>query len=115
MTTRQEKINSLLKREIAAYLQEQGFEGVTGLLTITSADVTPDLEEAKIFFSVVGQDEVKVLDILKKQIYQVQGMLLKKLKMRKIPKIDFVPDYSGENVQRIGQIIRKLHEDDDPR
>lgn len=113
-TTRQEKVNSLLKREISAFLLAEGFEEITGLLTITGVEVTPDLQRAKVFFSVVGQEEEEVGEILKKHIYQIQGMLNQKLKMYRIPRITFVLDRSGAYAQHIGKIIQRLHKEDDP-
>lgn len=109
MTARQDKVSSVLQREISAYILNEDLEGINGLLTITGVDVTSDMEQAKIFFSVIGQGEEEVLQVLKKHIYSIQGMLNRKLKMRKIPRIIFVPDLSGAYAQRIGKIIRKLH------
>ncbi len=113
MTLRQEKVNSVLQREVASYLQGQNFEGIAGFLTITGAEVTADLEQAKVFFSIVGQDEQQVLEILKKHIYEIQGILMRRLKMRKIPRIEFVPDYSGKYAQKISGLIHKIHHDDE--
>lgn len=109
MTTRQNKVNSLLKREISNYLLAEDLEGISGILTITDVDVSPDLEHAKVFFSVVDQDPNKALTILKSHIYEIQGVLNQKLVMHKIPRIVFIPDQSGEYAQRIQQVIRKLH------
>lgn len=112
MSTRQEKVNALLQREIADFLAREGFEGIVGIVTITGAAVTADLEHAKVFFSVVGQEATEVLEILKRHIYEIQGMLLKKLRMKKVPRVAFYPDYSGDYAQRIGALIKDLHKDE---
>lgn len=111
-TTRQAKVNSLLKKEISSYLLNRDFEGIRGLLTITNVDVSPDLEQANVFFSVVGQPSREVAEILKKNIYEIQGMLNRKLIMRKVPRIVFVLDNSGEYAQHIGKLIRGLKSHD---
>ena len=67
-TTRQQKINSLLQREISTFLIEEKPEGITGLITVTKVEVTRDLEHAKVFFSIVGQNEEQVESVLKKQL-----------------------------------------------
>lgn len=110
MTTRTEKVSSLIQREIAAYLLEQKFEGIKGIITITHVEVTEDLEHAKVFFSVVGQDESEVVEILKKNIYEIQGMLYDRLVMRKVPRIAFYPDPGGKYADHIAKLIHKLHE-----
>lgn len=109
MSNRPEQVGSLLKKEVAAYILNEGFEDLTGLLTVTHAEVTADLEHAKIFVSVIGQDEEQVLKILRKHVYEMQGMLNKKLVMRKTPRIAFFPDHSGEYASRISQVIKNLH------
>lgn len=108
MSTRQEKINSLIQQLVSQYLIEEKPEGITGLPTITAVDVSADLEHAKIFFSVLGQDSQEALKILNKNIYEIQGMLYKKLEMKKIPRIVFLSDSSGEYAGRISKVLKDL-------
>lgn len=110
MTTRQEKVNSLIRREIAEYLRDEAYEGLTGVVTITEVDVTADLEQAKVYYSVLSQDPRQAGAILQSHIYEIQGMLNRKLRMRKVPRISFVPDFRGEYANAVGKIIRKLHD-----
>ena len=113
MTTRQEKVNSLLQREIAAYLNRERPEGITGLVTITAVEVTADLEHAKVFFSVVGQPEEEVLEILKKHIYEIQGVLYEELTMRKVPRVAFAIDTSGKYAGHISKILKDIKDIND--
>jgi len=112
MSTRTEKINSLLQRKISEYLVVEKPDGITGLLTIKEVDTSADLEQAKVFFSVVGQDYDEVLGILKRNIYELQGSLYKTLEMRRVPKIFFVPDTSGEYAGYISKVLKDLHDGD---
>lgn len=111
MTTRQEKVNSLLQREISDYLRREDYEGITGFLTITQVEVSADLEHAKVFFAVVGQPLPEVQKLLQRHIHEIQSMLLRRLEMRKVPRIEFVPDTSGEYAQSIGKLIGRLKKD----
>lgn len=113
MSTRQEKVNSLLKRQISDYLLREAFEGIKGFLTITGVEVTADLRHAKVFFSIVGGDEEEVLEILRRHIYEIQGMLIQKLRMKIVPRISFVADRSGAYAQRIGKLIHEVRNQDD--
>ena len=108
-STRQEKVNSLIQQLVSEYLIEEKPEGITGLVTITAVDVSGDLEIAKIFVSVLGQEIKTVLVILKNNIYDIQGMLYKKLAMKKIPRIVFISDSSGEYAGRISKVLQDLH------
>ena len=108
MSTRQEKVNSLIGQLVSEYLVAERLEGITGLLTITAVGVSLDLEHAKIFFSCLGQDQTQVLKILHEHIYEIQGMLYDHLQMKKIPRIVFVPDASGAHAGRINKILNEL-------
>lgn len=109
MTPRQQKVNSLLQREVAEYILTEGLNGITGVVTITGVDVTANLEYAKVFFSVIGQDSKEVLEILKSHIYEIQGTINGRLAMRKAPRISFVADDTGEYAAKIRQVMRGLH------
>ena len=111
MSTRQEKVNSLIQQLISQYLVEEKPEGITGLLTVTAVNVSPDLEHAKIFISALGQDTKAVIAILKNYIYDIQGMLYQKLEMKKIPRIVFISDSSGEHAGKITKMLEDLHVD----
>lgn len=113
MTTRQEKVNSLLQREISGFILREGLEGIKGLLTITGVEVTADLRHAKVFFSMVGGNEEEVLEILRRHIYEIQGMLIQKLRMKIVPRISFVADRSGAYAQQIGKLIHEVRDQDD--
>jgi len=114
MTVRQDKVNSLIQREVSAFLVTEKPLGITGLVTIIGVDTAPDLETAKVFYSVVGQDFDAVAEVLQKNIYDIQGMLLEKFVMRKVPRITFVPDRSGEYARHISDLIANLHQEDGP-
>src|SRR5262245_28310669 len=111
MTTRQEKVNSLIQREVSQYLAEEKFEGITGLLTVTAVDVSGDLSQAKIYFSSLGQDPNEVGQILQEHIYDIQGRLYDHLKMKKVPRIAFAADGSGEHAGRINKVLKDLVND----
>ena len=110
-TARQERINSVLKREISTYIVSEGLEGLTGLLTITEVVATANLKHAKVFFSVIGQDEKQVMEILQKNIYKIQKMLKSRLNIKIVPRIAFVHDTSVAHAQRIGKLIQDMHDD----
>lgn len=108
MSTRQEKVNSLLQQLISEYLISEKPEGITGLVTVTAVDVSGDLEHAKVYFSSLGQDPSAVGKILKQHMYDIQGLLYNTLKMKKIPRIAFVSDSSGEYAGRITKVLKDL-------
>ena len=102
---RLEKINSLLVQEIGEIiLREVEFGDV--LVTITKAEATEDFKEAKIFFSVLPFDKAKdVLNILRNNIYHIQKILNKKLRIKPVPKIYFRIDASEEEANKVERAL----------
>jgi len=108
MTKRIEKVNSLLKQQIGQILLEESYDDLTGIVTVTRVEVTADLSEVKVYISAVGQETDEVLEILNKNIYEIQGRLNKQLVMRKLPRIAFVPDERSQVAEKINQIMDDL-------
>lgn len=112
MSTRQHKVNSLLQRLISEYFVREKPDDLTGLVTIKNVDVTADLEHAKVYFSVVGQDHADVLRILQARRHPIQKMLGQKLQMKMIPRVAFVSDSSGEYADHISQLINQIRNEE---
>jgi ribosome-binding factor A len=85
-----QKINSLLKKEISQIiLRELNFSEKT-FVTVVSVEVSKDLQIANVFISVFPEEEEKkAMQDLQKNIYHIQKILDKKLKMKPVPKIVF--------------------------
>ncbi len=111
MKTRPRKVNSLIQREVANFINREKYEGVSGLLTITAVSTSPDLGHAKVYFSVVGQNENEVLAILRSHLYEIQGVLNRKLQMKIVPRINFFPDTSGEYAEHIRKLLAEIKPD----
>lgn len=107
LSYRQEKINSLLEQEIGeAILREMEFpQGI--LTTVLAVKTTEDNKEAKVIISVFPFEKSElVLQILNKNIYHLQQILNKKLRMRPVPKIFFRIDPSEEQVDKVEEALK---------
>jgi len=103
------KINELVKRELGKIiLKEIGFPRST-LVTITQVETSNNLQESKIFISVIPEKEEKnVFRVLEKEIYNLQQILNRRLAMRPVPKIKFVKDKGLREAQRVEEILDNL-------
>lgn len=107
-TLRQRKVSAFLQQRIADIILKANLAGLTGLVTITAVEVTPDLQEAKVWISVFGQKPEQALEFLNKHLYEIQGQLYKKSTMRMVPKITFFLDSSEEFSEHLSEVFRKL-------
>ena len=84
-----------MKRELIAIigrLKDPRLEG--GLLTVTRLDVTPDLDVAKVYVSVMGREDgpKPAIEALNRAAGHVRTEVSKKMHIRKAPRFIFVED-----------------------
>jgi len=85
-----EKINKLLAREVAnLFLKELEFpEGI--IATVIGVDTSDDLRYADVLVSVFPQEKTDTAaKLIKRNIYKLQKLVDRRLKMRPVPKLRF--------------------------
>jgi ribosome-binding factor A len=95
MSQRIERLNELLRREISGVVQKE-FEFRDALVTISGAEITQDLREAKVFVSVLGGHTNRVLEQLQQKRALIQSRIAKRITLRCTPVLDFRVDTSAE-------------------
>ena len=105
-TPRQQKINTILKKEIATLLQQAIREGSVYnlLVSVTKVHVTSDLSISKIYLSIFPVKNSKsYLETLQKNSYHIRHDLAKKMKnqLRRVPELHFYLDDSLDYIEGI--------------
>jgi ribosome-binding factor A len=101
MSQRLERINELLRREISGVVQRE-FEFTNALVTISAAEITQDLREAKIFVSVLGGHSCRVLEQLEQKRGLIQSRIAKRITMRCTPILMFrIDDSASRGVEMV--------------
>ena len=78
------------------------------LVTVVRADISPTLEHATIWISVLPESKREtVLQKINQKIYNFQQILNKRLAMRPVPKIRFEIDKTEEAAARIEKLLQK--------
>lgn len=112
-TTRQNKFARLIQKEISEIFQQdkRGFLGNT-FVTIADVQVSPDLSVARIYISMMLQQDkagvLKRIDSHKKEIRHALGRRIGK-QVRIIPELIFYVDQVEENAMRIEALIKSLN------
>lgn len=104
------QLGEQLKREISDIIRNEMKDPRIGFVSIVDVEVSKDLRHAKVFFSVLGDENEKEATLagLENATGFVRTTLGKRLRLRHIPEIDFRLDDSIERGARIAEILREL-------
>lgn len=106
---RQNRINDAVKQEMAQILRDVKDPRIaSSLVSITAAEVSPDLKFAKIYFSVLGEDKNEVLKALKGASGFFRSELARRINLRITPQLTFEYDGSMEYGANISTILKTL-------
>ncbi len=109
---KRDRINEEVRREVAEILKTVKDPRIPSMPTVVSADVTGDLDEAKIYISFFQKsDEKEIKAGLKASSGYVRKQLGERLRLRAVPKITFIIDHSAETGARIDRILKQISAD----
>ncbi len=106
---RTDRINEQLRQEISILVRDEVRDPRVGLVTITGVETSPELDHAKVYITVLGDDEEKeqALQGLRSAASFVRGQLGRRLRMRRIPELHFQIDRVLEEASRIDALLRE--------
>ena len=106
---RRDRINVEMVRELAAILREIKDPRVTdNFVSITAADVTPDLKFAKVYFSAMTGDKREIRRGLMSASGFIRKRLAETLNLRQTPELAFIADDSIEYGAHINELLSKI-------
>jgi len=105
---RQDRVASLIMRELATIMIREKISPIFSKITITSVRVSPDLVHAKVFVTVWDKERIdEAMKELDENVYLLQHLLVKKLNLRVATKLHFVYDTSIEYASKMSELIDK--------
>jgi len=117
-TQRAQRVAETIHKEISSLLIKGLKDPRIGFVTITSVDVTSDLRQARIYYTLMGSQDGRKetqagLDSCSSFIRQFLG---RQLRLRFIPEIHFEYDASfdyGQNIERLLSEVKTEEQQDD--
>lgn len=106
------RVNSEVQREMSQIIREDLKDPrIHPMTSVMSVEVTPDLKFAKIFVSVLGDDEAKekTMEGLKKSAAFARRQLAHRMNLRNTPELTFVLDTSIEYGVMMSKRIDELN------
>lgn len=110
-SVRQNKVNSLLQKEMAEVMQGHARTLLPGgLITVTAVRTSPDLGVAKVYLSLFPvKDKQAVLEHIKAMSHPLRGELGHRVgkQLRIVPELLFYVDDSLDRIEEIDKLLKK--------
>jgi ribosome-binding factor A len=101
-----EAVREVLSAQLAAGLKDPRI----GFVTVTGVETSPDLRNARVFFSVLGDEAARedALAGLRHSRGFLQALINSQLHMKRTPHLDFVYDTTSERAERLSRLIDEV-------
>ncbi|HEY0871906.1 MAG TPA: 30S ribosome-binding factor RbfA [Vicinamibacterales bacterium] len=105
--SRPDRVADQLRQELAELIAREVHDPGVGFLTITYVKVTPDLQQARVYYTTIGDEKArKETDrALNRTIPFLRRRLGRRLHLKHVPTLDFFYDESIERQDRIERIM----------
>ncbi len=113
---RLQRVKQLIKIELMTLILHDIKDPRIGFVTISEVDVSKDLRHAKVYFSTLGDMEVrkKTQDGLNSAAAYLRSMLARNLELKFTPELHFQFDDSFERAEHISKLLSDIHEKSAP-
>ena len=109
MSNRTVRVNELVQRELSAILR-QHYQSETVAVTITEVRVSPDLRDARVFISVIGDEDMATAKLrwLRARAVDIRQELGRRIVLKFLPKLECVLDQTAIRSTRISKMLDEM-------
>jgi ribosome-binding factor A len=113
---RMRRVDEAIREVLSDALAHDLKDPRVGFVTVTDVKTSPDLSHARVYVSVLGDDEAisASLDGLRSAHGFLQGRVGDELHIRRTPTLDFLHDDTAARAQRLEALIESVVPDDGP-
>lgn len=111
MSERTRKVESQLKEIVGEELSFLSDPRINGLVTVTAVRVSPDIANATVYYSLLaGEDAGEAQVGLDSAAGRVQSAVGRQMRIKRTPRLHFLPDPVVYKVGRIDAALRDIRE-----
>ncbi len=113
---RSQRVARLLEREISVLLALLPDLPSQDLITVTGVEVSSDLRYAKIYYSILTDQEEDwhfVAKLFARHAKELRHQLAQRVTLKYHPEIHFIADRTALHAHRIETLLRQVHKDSD--
>jgi ribosome-binding factor A len=109
MSSRTIRVNELLQREINAILRQR-YQSEALAVTVAEVRVAPDLRDARVFVSILGDDEAvkKKFRWLKRQAAAIREEVGRRIVLKFLPKFEYQIDRGTAQTAHLMQLLDQV-------
>lgn len=117
MSVRQEKVQEQLVQEISEIIRRDLSDPRLGFITLTGAEISRDLRHAKVYISVLGDEESRKQSLiaLNRASGMLRGEFARRAHLRIAPELEFRYDDGIERGARIFELLHSVEGDLKPK
>lgn len=107
--SRTRRVGEQIQRELAQLIQQEIHDPRLGMVTVSGVEVSRDLAVAKVFVSMLNEDEQlePSLEVLKKAAGFLRHELGRRMTTRTVPELRFVYDATIQRGNELSSLIDK--------
>jgi ribosome-binding factor A len=109
--SRASRIGDQIRAGLAELLAREVHDPGIGFLTITRVKVSPDLQQARVFYTTIGDDKSRKESAraLERATPFLRRHVGRRLQLKRVPELSWMFDDSIEKTDRIERILQELH------
>src|SRR5688572_9568412 len=109
MSNRTVRVNELIQREISDILRKR-YQSEAVAVTITEVRVSPDLRDARVFVSVVGDEHFTSEKIrwLRSKAHEIRDEVARRIVLKYLPRFEYILDESVIKGARVLQVLDEI-------
>ena len=104
------RVGDQIREEVADLLAREVHDPGIGFVTITHVNVTPDLQQARVYYTTMGDEAARRQSrkALERATPFLRRQLGRRLRLRRVPELQFFFDESIERHDRIERILQEI-------
>lgn len=109
--SRPDRVADQIRGELGTLLAREVHDPGIGFVTLTRVQVTPDLQQARVYYTVLGDEKARRNSsrALERAASFLRRQIGSRLRLKRVPELTFVYDESIARQDRIEQLLNEIH------
>jgi ribosome-binding factor A len=109
--SRPERVGDQIRQELAEVIAREVHDPGVGFLTITRVKLTPDLQQARVYYTTIGdaKQRTETSRALGRATPFLRRQIGRRVRLKHVPELQFFYDESVAQQDRIERIIQDIH------